>query len=188
MAKHINCHIGELEHWKIELMTEKEDKEKQREKVMEVIPPPFCCNEPMKAYPRDRRFRCNTCSRRIGKFQKAKKKKMWYWWIETISLFKTVNFFSDDNELMQLENLGVIGLDCRQNPMKGGVGFYWKKRDISPPLWPPPLFLGKKFFFRFSEKFSKFFFNEIGCKKFVKQILHSEWVLIYLFPQKKCFF
>ena len=49
-----------------------------------------------------------------------------------------------------------------QNPMKGGVGFYWKKRNISPP----PLFLGKKFFFGFSEKFSKFFFNEIDCKKF----------------------
>ena len=58
-------------------------------------------------------------------------------------------------------------ITLRQNPMKGGVGFYWKKRNISPPpLWPPPLFLGKKFFFGFSEKFSKFFFNEIDCKKF----------------------
>ena len=49
-----------------------------------------------------------------------------------------------------------------ENPMKGGVGFYWKKRSISPRCF----FLGKKLFFGFSEKFSKFFFNEIDCKKF----------------------
>ena len=33
-----------------------------------------------------------------------------------------------------------------QNPMKGGVGFYWKKRNIPPPVTPP--FFRQKFFFR----------------------------------------
>ena len=59
----------------------------------------------------------------------------------------------------------IITSKVIQNPMKGGVGFYWKKRDISPPC-DPFFFLGKKFFFGFSEKFSKFFFNEIDCQKF----------------------
>ena len=54
-------------------------------------------------------------------------------------------------------------INKRQNPMKGGVGFYWKKCGI-PPC--DRFFLGKKFFFGFSETFSKFFFNEIDCKKF----------------------
>ena len=70
-------------------------------------------------------------------------------------------FFFEPHVLL-LKNVSAIK---RQNPMKGGVGFYWKKRDISPPCHPF-FFLGKKFFSGFSEKFSKFFFNEIDCKKF----------------------
>ena len=54
-----------------------------------------------------------------------------------------------------------------QNPMKGGVGFYWKKcRKFPPPPCDRFFFLGNKFFFGFSEKFLKFCFNEIDCKKF----------------------
>ena len=41
-----------------------------------------------------------------------------------------------------------------------------KKQHFPPPPCDPPPFLGKKFFFGFSEKFSKSFFNEIDCKKF----------------------
>ena len=60
--------------------------------------------------------------------------------------------------------LGAIQNKC-QNPMKGGVRFYWKKCGISPPRHRF-FFQAKTFFFGFSEKFSKFFFNEIDCKKF----------------------
>ena len=55
--------------------------------------------------------------------------------------------------------------------MKGGVGFYWKKCGI-PPC--DRFFLGKKFFFGFSENFSKFFFNEIDCKK-IFEIFFNEF-------------
>ena len=50
--------------------------------------------------------------------------------------------------------------------MKGGVGFYWKKWDIIPPPVTPPFFLGKKFFFGFSEKFSNFFSMKLTVKNF----------------------
>ena len=44
--------------------------------------------------------------------------------------------------------------DTHQNPMKGGVGFYWKKSSIFPPLWPL-FFLGKKIFFSKKKKRSQ---------------------------------
>ena len=53
----------------------------------------------------------------------------------------------------------------RQNPMKGGVGFYWKKRDIFPPC-DLLFFQAKNFFSDFLKNFQNFFSMKLTVKNF----------------------
>ena len=69
-------------------------------------------------------------------------------------------FFSNTNEYARIvkkikkKSLKTL---C-QNPMKGGVGFYWKKRSIPPPCHRF-LFFRQRMFFRIFWKIFKIFFQ-----------------------------
>ena len=61
---------------------------------------------------------------------KFKKRPFLTWKIKNVKCYK---HYHDSNEIASVGPKHLQKKSKCQNPMKGGVGFYWKKSSIPPP-------------------------------------------------------